>query len=63
MLDLDSPKLRRFDAADQRGLEALAKIFIESAQELRSTTENAGPSSLERAGSLSHDLQCELLAC
>ena len=30
VLDLDSPKLRRFGAVDQRGLEALAKIFIES---------------------------------
>lgn len=30
VLDLDSPKLRRFTAADQRGLEALAKIFLES---------------------------------
>jgi L-methionine (R)-S-oxide reductase len=30
VLDLDSPKLRRFGAADQRGLEALAKIFVES---------------------------------
>src|SRR5687768_11732593 len=30
VLDLDSPKLRRFGVADQRGLEALAKIFIES---------------------------------
>jgi L-methionine (R)-S-oxide reductase len=30
VLDLDSPKLRRFGAVDQRGLEALAKIFLES---------------------------------
>jgi len=30
VLDLDSPRLRRFDDADQRGLEALAKIFIAS---------------------------------
>lgn len=30
VLDLDSPKLRRFGAADQRGLEALAGIFIAS---------------------------------
>src|SRR5690349_5813297 len=30
VLDLDSPKLRRFGAADQRGLEALAKIFLGS---------------------------------
>jgi GAF domain-containing protein len=30
VLDLDSPKLRRFDDADQRGLEALTKIFIAS---------------------------------
>jgi L-methionine (R)-S-oxide reductase len=34
VLDIDSPKLRRFNVADQRGLEALAKIFIESVQEL-----------------------------
>ena len=30
VLDLDSPKLRRFGAADQRGLEALAQIFVAS---------------------------------
>ena len=30
VLDLDSPNLARFGAADARGLEALAKIFIES---------------------------------
>jgi GAF domain-containing protein len=30
VLDLDSPKLRRFGPADQRGLEALAAIFIAS---------------------------------
>ena len=30
VLDLDSPKHARFDAADQKGLEALAKIFTES---------------------------------
>ena len=30
VLDLDSPKLRRFAAADQRGLEALAKVFLDS---------------------------------
>src|SRR5687767_6274751 len=30
VLDLDSPKLKRFGPADQRGLEALAKIFLES---------------------------------
>ena len=30
VLDLDSPKLARFDAEDQQGLEALAKIFLES---------------------------------
>ena len=30
VLDLDSPKLRRFGAADQRGLEALATIFVKS---------------------------------
>jgi GAF domain-containing protein len=30
VLDLDSPLLRRFGAADQRGLETLARIFIAS---------------------------------
>jgi GAF domain-containing protein len=30
VLDLDSPKLRRFGVTDQRGLETLAKIFIQS---------------------------------
>ena len=30
VLDLDSPRLRRFGAADQRGLETLAKIFVDS---------------------------------
>jgi GAF domain-containing protein len=30
VLDLDSPKLARFDAEDEQGLEALAKIFLES---------------------------------
>jgi|SRR5215469_6379416 len=30
VLDLDSPKLARFDAEDQRGLEALAGVFLES---------------------------------
>ncbi len=30
VLDLDSPKLRRFGVADQRGLEALAKVFLDS---------------------------------
>jgi L-methionine (R)-S-oxide reductase len=30
VLDLDSPKLARFDEEDQAGLEALAKIFLES---------------------------------
>ena len=44
VLDLDSPLPARFGAADARGLEALAKIFVDSLQELRSTTENAGPS-------------------
>jgi L-methionine (R)-S-oxide reductase len=44
VLDLDSPHHARFGASDARGLEALAKIFIDSLQELRSTTENAGPS-------------------
>jgi L-methionine (R)-S-oxide reductase len=30
VLDLDSPKHARFTAADQRGLETLAKIFVDS---------------------------------
>ena len=30
VLDLDSPKHARFTAADQRGLEQLARIFLES---------------------------------
>ena len=30
VLDLDSPNLARFGATDARGLEALAKIFIDS---------------------------------
>lgn len=30
VLDIDSPRLRRFDATDQRGLEALARIFLAS---------------------------------
>jgi len=30
VLDLDSPKLARFDKEDQVGLEALAKVFLES---------------------------------
>jgi L-methionine (R)-S-oxide reductase len=30
VLDLDSPKLRRFGAADRQGLDALAKIFVDS---------------------------------
>jgi L-methionine (R)-S-oxide reductase len=35
VLDLDSPKLRRFSAADQRGVETLAKIFLDSLQQPR----------------------------
>jgi|SRR5688572_26859923 len=30
VLDLDSPRLARFDAEDQRGIEALARIIVES---------------------------------
>ena len=30
VLDLDSPRLARFDAEDQKGLEALARVFLES---------------------------------
>jgi len=29
VLDLDSPRLRRFDAEDQTGLESLAQVFVE----------------------------------
>ena len=30
VFDLDSPNRARFDADDQRGLEAIAAIFLES---------------------------------
>ena len=30
VFDLDSPELNRFDADDQRGLEAIAQAFVES---------------------------------
>lgn len=30
VMDLDSPKLARFDAEDARGLEALAEVFLNS---------------------------------
>lgn len=30
VLDLDSPKLARFDQEDKKGLEALARVFLES---------------------------------
>src|SRR5688572_30521554 len=30
VLDLDSPRLERFSEADQRGLERIAQIFVES---------------------------------
>jgi len=30
VLDLDSPELARFDEADQRGLEAVAQVFVDS---------------------------------
>jgi len=30
VLDLDSPKLGRFDAEDQAGLERLARVFVDS---------------------------------
>jgi len=32
VFDLDSPELNRFDADDQRGLEAIAQVFVESLQ-------------------------------
>jgi L-methionine (R)-S-oxide reductase len=41
VLDLDSPQHARFGPVDARGLETVARIFVESLQELRSTTENA----------------------
>jgi GAF domain-containing protein len=41
VLDLDSPSHARFGPSDRQGLEAIAKIFIDACQELRSTTENA----------------------
>ncbi|MBB3805613.1 GAF domain-containing protein [Xanthomonas cannabis] len=30
VLDLDSPELDRFDADDQRGLEAIAQVFVDA---------------------------------
>jgi GAF domain-containing protein len=30
VLDLDSPKLRRFDADDARGVETLAQILVQN---------------------------------
>ena len=30
VFDLDSPRVDRFDAADQTGLEAIARVFVES---------------------------------
>ncbi len=30
VLDLDSPRLARFDEEDQRGLEAIAAIYVET---------------------------------
>jgi GAF domain-containing protein len=36
VLDLDSPELARFTAADARGLEQLARIFIDSSGRLAS---------------------------
>ena len=30
VFDLDSPRVDRFDAADQAGLEAIARVFVES---------------------------------
>jgi GAF domain-containing protein len=30
VLDIDSPKLARFDASDARGLERLAAIFLDN---------------------------------
>jgi GAF domain-containing protein len=33
VLDLDSPKLARFDADDQAGIEAVARIYVEACEE------------------------------
>jgi GAF domain-containing protein len=30
VLDIDSPQIDRFDADDQRGMEAIARVFLES---------------------------------
>jgi len=30
VLDLDSPRVARFDAADQAGIEAIAKLYVEA---------------------------------
>jgi GAF domain-containing protein len=30
VFDLDSPRVERFDAEDQAGLEAIARVFVES---------------------------------
>jgi len=32
VLDLDSPRLARFDADDQAGLEAIARVFVDALQ-------------------------------
>lgn len=36
VFDLDSPRLDRFDAEDQRGLEAIAAVYVESFRGARS---------------------------
>ena len=41
VLDLDSPHHSRFGASDQKGLETIAKIFIQACDVPLSTTENA----------------------
>ena len=35
VLDLDSPRLARFDEADRRGLEQLARVFLDSVRDSR----------------------------
>jgi len=30
VFDIDSPKISRFDADDQAGLEAIARVFVEA---------------------------------
>jgi GAF domain-containing protein len=47
VLDIDSPKLKRFDADDQEGLESIAAVF------LASLTDNDLPDLSEDAAAIS----------